>query len=68
MAAQQPAVHHARAHARRLDVEHDEIDQPIVHEHAVAHVHVVRERFVRDGNLARLLVPLGREHDVVARR
>ena len=48
------------------DVEDDEIDQPIVHEDAVADVHVVRERLVRDRDIAGRRIAFGREHDVVA--
>ncbi len=61
-----PAVHDAHADARLAHVQHHEVDQPVIHEHAVADTHIIGQRVIRDGDLSRTHAILGHQHDVGA--
>ena len=58
----------ASGHTRWGDIEHDELEESVVDEDAITHVHVVGEPFVRDRQLAVADGMLWREHHVRAVR
>jgi hypothetical protein len=57
-------MHHASAHARVLHLQNHRVDQPVVHQHAIAFTHIVGQRIVGNGDLARSRGILWHEHDV----
>src|SRR5690348_2239296 len=64
--AEQSAMEHTGHDARLGDLQHDELDETVVDQHAIADMHVLREILVGDGQLVVARVVLGREHDVAA--
>ena len=66
-------VDDARDDTRRFHVQHNELDETVVHEDAISYMHVRRKRLVRDRHLVAARNILGTEHDIgpvleVARR
>jgi hypothetical protein len=59
-------VNDARDDARRAHVEHDELDQPVIDEDAIAHVDVACEPFVRDRHLVAARCLFRAEDDIHA--